>query len=272
MDVEHVVAPDVLAELADRLEERQALDVADRAADLGDQHVDVELLGEAVDAALDLVRDVRDDLDGAAQKVAAALLLDDGVVDAAGRDVGVALDELVDEALVVAQVEVGLGAVFGDEHLAVLVGAHRAGVDVDVRVELLVCDLEAAGLQQPPDRRRRDALAETGHHAPSHEDVLRHAPSLVASGHVVVVRSNAVHGDTVERGNEANRRVVGSARHMRAVTSGCAASPDVTSGSKYTKGRGADNNRGRDRPARRRAGAARRPSAPPAACSRSARA
>ena len=32
---------DVLAELADRLEERQALDVADRAADLDDHDVDV---------------------------------------------------------------------------------------------------------------------------------------------------------------------------------------------------------------------------------------
>ena len=36
------------------------------------------------------------------------------------------------------------------------------------------------------------------------------------------------------------RRVVGSARYLRAVTSECPASPDVTSGSKYTKGRPAD--------------------------------
>ena len=37
---EHVVPTDVLAHLAGRLEERQRLDVADRAADLGDHHVD----------------------------------------------------------------------------------------------------------------------------------------------------------------------------------------------------------------------------------------
>ena len=41
VDVERVVAPDVLAELADRLEEGQALDVADRAADLDEDDVDV---------------------------------------------------------------------------------------------------------------------------------------------------------------------------------------------------------------------------------------
>ncbi len=51
----------------------------------------------------------------------------------------------VDEALVVAEVEVGLALVVGDEHLAVLEGVHRAGVDVDVRVELLHRDPQAPG-------------------------------------------------------------------------------------------------------------------------------
>ena len=39
--VEHVVAAELVAQLADRLEERQALDVADRAADLDQHDVDV---------------------------------------------------------------------------------------------------------------------------------------------------------------------------------------------------------------------------------------
>ena len=38
VDVEDVAATDVLAHLADRLEERQRLDVAHRAADLDDDH------------------------------------------------------------------------------------------------------------------------------------------------------------------------------------------------------------------------------------------
>ena len=41
VDVERVVAADILAELADRFEKRQALDVADRAADLDEHDVDV---------------------------------------------------------------------------------------------------------------------------------------------------------------------------------------------------------------------------------------
>ena len=86
---------------------------------------------------LDLVRDVRDHLDGRAEIVAAPLFFDDRLVDLAGRDVVDARQRLVDEALVVPEIEIGLGAVLGDEDLAVLVRVHRPGVDVDVGIELL---------------------------------------------------------------------------------------------------------------------------------------
>ena len=58
------------------------------------------------------------------------------------------------EALVMAEVEVGLGAVVGDEDLAVLVGRHRARIDVEIGVELAQADLVAARLQQRAERRR----------------------------------------------------------------------------------------------------------------------
>jgi hypothetical protein len=116
--------PDLLPVLADRLQEGEALDVADRAADLGDHHVVVGR--QPADRALDRVGDVRDHLHGRAEVVAAALLGDHVLVDAAGGDVVGLRERLVDEALVVAQVQVGLGAVVGDEHLAVLEGRERA--------------------------------------------------------------------------------------------------------------------------------------------------
>ena len=60
---------------------------------------------------------------------------------------------LVDEALVVAEVEVGLGAVVGDEDLAVLVRRHRAGIDVEIGVELLDGDGDAAGFEDAAESR-----------------------------------------------------------------------------------------------------------------------
>ncbi len=47
-----------------------------------------------------------------------------------------------------ADVEVRLGAVLGDEHLAVLERVHRPGIDVEVRVELLHGDAQTARAEQ----------------------------------------------------------------------------------------------------------------------------
>ena len=162
--------PELRVELADRLEERKRLDVADRAADLGQDEVDRLRLGDDQDALLDLVRDVRDHLDRCAEVVAAALAADHRVVDGAGRHVGRARGVLVGEALVVAQVEVGLGAVLGDEDLAVLERAHRPGIDVDVWIELLEGDPVAARDEKAADGCRGDALPERGDDAAGYED------------------------------------------------------------------------------------------------------
>jgi hypothetical protein len=109
---------------------------------------------------LDLVGDVRDDLHRAAEIVAAALLDDDALVDLAGGEV-VALRHLRrDEALVVAEVQVRLRAVLGDEHLAVLEGGHRARIHVDVGIQLDHRDLDLAGLEDGGEGGRGDALAE----------------------------------------------------------------------------------------------------------------
>ena len=172
---EAVVAADVVADLAGGLEERQRLDVADGAADLGDHHVDVAgvvRLAHRADPVLDLVGDVRDHLDGVAEVVAAALLGDHRGVDLAGRHVGDAGQVGVEEPLVVPDVEVGLRPVVGHEDLAVLERVHRPGVDVEVRVELLHRDPQAAGLEQAAEGGGRQPLAERRGDAAGDEHVL----------------------------------------------------------------------------------------------------
>ncbi len=179
VDVHDVAPADVLAHLADGFEERQALDVADGPADLDDHDVRIAIPGDAADALLDLVGDVRDDLHGATEVVAAALLGDDRLVDAAGRDVAELAQVRVDEALVVAQVQVRLGAVIGDEDLAVLVRAHRARIHVDVRIQLEDRDAQTTRLEDPPDAGGGDAFTETARDAAGHEDILRHGSGFL---------------------------------------------------------------------------------------------
>ncbi len=166
------MARQIVAELPDRFEIRQALDVADRAADLA-QH-EVEIVIAVADEILDRVGDVRDDLDGGAEIIAAAFLGQNVLINPAGGDVVGACRRAAGKALVVAEIEVGLGAVVGDEHFAVLVRRHRPGIDVQVRVELAQPHLVAARLQQRAKRRGRETFAQGGNHAAGDEDVPRH--------------------------------------------------------------------------------------------------
>ena len=171
-----VVAPLVELELAQRLEERQPLDVARRPAELRDQHV--HAFAAAHDALLDLVRDVRNHLHGLAEIVAAALLGDHGLVDLAGRDGIVARERSRREALVVTEVEVRLRAVVGDEDLAVLIRRHRARIHVKIRVEFLHAHLQPAQLQQRAERRRRKPFSQRRNYSACDKNVFHNLGNL----------------------------------------------------------------------------------------------
>ena len=97
------------------------------------------------------------DLNGPAEKVAAPFAGDDRCVDLTRRDV-VPGEIFVDEPLVVSKIKIGLGAVIGDEDLAVLIRRHRARIDVDVRIELLHTDMQAARLQDRAEGRCGNSL------------------------------------------------------------------------------------------------------------------
>ena len=146
MHVQCAIRTDLLAELTDALQEREALDVAHRAPDLADH--DVVALGQDAHRPLDLVGDVGYDLHRASQVVATPLPVDDRAVDAPRRRVVLLRQVRVDKALVVAQVEVRLGSVLGHEDFAMLERRKRSRVDVYVGVELLQGNAQPALLEQ----------------------------------------------------------------------------------------------------------------------------
>ena len=90
VNVERIVAAHVLAHLADGFKKGQTLDIANGAADLDQDHVGAGGASHQSDPALDLVGDVRNHLDGAAQIVAASFLVEDIVVDLAAGDIAIA--------------------------------------------------------------------------------------------------------------------------------------------------------------------------------------
>src|SRR3954465_3260755 len=119
MDEERALTAELIAELADRLEEGQALDVADRPADLAEHEILVAEIG--LDELLDRVGDVRNDLDGSPKILATPLAPDHGRIDPPGGDAVAAPRRDAGVALVMAEIEIGLGTVISDEDLAVLI-------------------------------------------------------------------------------------------------------------------------------------------------------
>ncbi len=158
MHKQRVLAPGLLAHLADRLDKRQRLDVAHRAADLDDENV--HILRAFLRRRLDLVGHVRNHLHGLPEVVATALLGDDLLVKTPGRPVVVAGKFGVREALVVPEVEIGLRPIVGDEHLPMLKRRHGSRIDVQIRIELHQVDLEPAAFKQASNRCRRQSLAQ----------------------------------------------------------------------------------------------------------------
>ena len=159
MDEDHVVPALLVGDLADRLQIGLALDIAHRTADLADHGVQV-LFGHGVDAALDLVGDMGDDLYGAAQVFALPLPVQHVPIDLSGGDGGIGRQRLVGKALVVAEIQIRFRSVVGHEDLSVLIRAHGAGIDVQIGVELLVVHQQSARLQQTGQRRRADPLSQ----------------------------------------------------------------------------------------------------------------
>ena len=150
VNVDGAVARQFVLQLPNCFEEGQAFDVADRSADLDED--EIEFLIAFGNEFFDGVSDVRNDLDRGAEIVAAPLLGDDVEIEAAGRDVVVTRRRASGKALVVAEVEICLRPIVGDEHLAMLVRAHRSRIDVEIRIELAQPDPVASRLQERAKR------------------------------------------------------------------------------------------------------------------------
>ena len=172
VDEHHVVPPPLGGHLPDGLQEGLGFDIAHGAADLHNGRVRVRPL-QGVDVPLDLVGDVGDDLHRPPQIVPRPLPVEHVPVDLPGGHGGVEGQVLVYKPLVVAQVQVGLRPVVGDEHLPVLVGGHGARVHIQVGVQLLHPYPKTPLLQQPAQGRRRDPFAQPGHHAAGDKDEFR---------------------------------------------------------------------------------------------------
>ena len=120
MDQNSVLFSHFMLELANGFQKRLTFDITYSAAYFNDSNSRIFIRKVTIEAALDLVGDVRNDLYGASTIIAAAFLLQNRPVDLSCGDVGILIQIFINETLIMSQIEIGFRSVLGDKNLAVL--------------------------------------------------------------------------------------------------------------------------------------------------------
>ena len=174
MDQDCIVRTNFVHELADGLQEWLALDITNRTTDFDDGNLSISGGVVAVKTTLDLIGNVGNYLYSAATVIATTLLRQNSPVNLTCGYIGIFSQTFINETLVVAKIQISFRTVIGNEHFAVLIRTHRAGVNIDIRIKLLNGDLIASGFQQATQRSRSDSLTQTGHNAAGDEYIFWH--------------------------------------------------------------------------------------------------
>lgn len=120
MNIQGVSGPHLMPHLPNGLDKGLALNITDGSANLGDYDISLRLAAHIIDKPLDLICDVGNGLHGGPQIRAPALLGDNVGVDLSGGQIGILVQILVNEPLIVPQVQICLSAVLGNIDLTVL--------------------------------------------------------------------------------------------------------------------------------------------------------
>ena len=174
MDVQHIILADFLLHLTDSFHERKTLNIAYRAADFRNHHIRAIGSRYIVDTLLDFVRDMRNDLHRTAQIISLALLIEHRPVYLACRDIRSLCQVDINESFIMPEVQIRLSAIIRDKNLTMLIRAHRSRIDIDIRIEFLDCDLNAAALEQTAEGSSCDALAQGRNNPAGNKNILCH--------------------------------------------------------------------------------------------------
>ena len=164
MHESNVRAAEVVAHLTGCFKERLRFDIANCSTNFRDDDVRTltVLIGLSLTThdVLDFVGDMRNNLNRVTQVFAATLLGNDRGIHLAGGRISGTRQVHIEEALVVANIQIGLRTILSDKNLAVLEGVHCTGIDVDVGIELLHDHVQAPRPKEPPQAGGGQALAQ----------------------------------------------------------------------------------------------------------------
>ena len=117
---------------------------------------------------------MRNNLDCRAQVFSSSFFIKDIPVNLSGGQIRIFIQILVDKSLIMSEVEICFGAVLRNVYLAVLVRAHGAGIDINVRIELLSRYFKPSCFKQSAKRSCCDSFSETGNNTACYKNIFSH--------------------------------------------------------------------------------------------------
>ena len=105
---------------------------------------------------------MRNDLHRTSAVVPVPFLVENRPVYFSARHVGIEVQVLIDEALIMPQIQVCLRPVIGHKDLSVLDGVHGSRVHIQIWIQLLHGHMIPSCLEQASERGSRDSFSKTG--------------------------------------------------------------------------------------------------------------
>ena len=146
MHINGMTTRQIIAQLADGFKKRQAFNVANGAADFH-KHEIIAVIA-LKNETLDGIGDMGNDLNSAAEIIAATLFRDDVLIDAASGDIVGFAGRASRKTLIMAEIQIGFRAVIGHKNLTMLVRTHRARINIEIRIKLPQPDCVTTSLKK----------------------------------------------------------------------------------------------------------------------------
>src|SRR3989344_6263894 len=111
------------------------------------------------------ISDVRNSLHAPAAVAKIALTLNNILIHHARGDVVLLAEILPQKSLIIAHVLIGFKSASENKYFPMLGGIHGPRINIEIRIDFHEIDIEPLRLKDLPNRRSRDALSNSGHHA-----------------------------------------------------------------------------------------------------------
>ena len=174
VNIEDIIGADFPFHLTDGFQKGLGLNIADGTADLGDHHIGIAFFARTQNAFFDLIGHMRNHLHRTAEIITATFFFQNGVINLAAGGVAVFGEIDINKTFIMTDIQIGFGAVVGDENFTVLIRAHGAGVDIDIWVKLLADHFQTAIFQNAAERRCGDPFSQRRYNTAGHKNKFCH--------------------------------------------------------------------------------------------------